>query len=245
MATVTERDAAAMLDIVAEGATATGTEGFPSIVLTRLARLIPSDALAGYQEVDVSQPGCRLVARVEITGHEDPPSVIEASHLFCRQNPMRDPIRAREQRVLRLSDFYGKRELARLDFYREVWRPVGVDDCLRLWLPAPPGRAYVLFLERGGRAYGDRDRTLLELLRPHLIRMRLNAELRRRANGGSGLTEREHEVLGWIERGKTNAEVAAILHVSPHTVRKHVENIFDKLGVSTRTAAVARVRDGA
>jgi DNA-binding CsgD family transcriptional regulator len=55
-----------------------------------------------------------------------------------------------------------------------------------------------------------------------------------------GLTARESQVLSWVARGKTNPEVAEILWVSPTTVRKHLENVYAKLGVHTRTAAVAR-----
>jgi DNA-binding CsgD family transcriptional regulator len=54
------------------------------------------------------------------------------------------------------------------------------------------------------------------------------------------LTAREQEVLAWVARGKTNAQVAALLWLAPSTVRKHLENIYAKLGVNTRTAAVAR-----
>lgn len=54
------------------------------------------------------------------------------------------------------------------------------------------------------------------------------------------LTTREREVLAWVARGKTNAEIARLLWLAPSTVRKHLENIYAKLGVSTRTAAVAR-----
>ena len=54
------------------------------------------------------------------------------------------------------------------------------------------------------------------------------------------LTAREREILGWVAHGKTNPEIAEILWVSPSTVRKHLENIYAKLGVHTRTAAVTR-----
>lgn len=57
-----------------------------------------------------------------------------------------------------------------------------------------------------------------------------------------GLTQRELEVLLEAERGKTNEEIAAALFISPATVKKHFQNIFPKLGVSNRTAAVARLR---
>jgi CheY-like chemotaxis protein/DNA-binding CsgD family transcriptional regulator len=64
-----------------------------------------------------------------------------------------------------------------------------------------------------------------------------------------GLTFREAEVLMWVARGKTNCEVGTILGCSPRTVNKHLEHIFEKLGVCTRAAAVAvvmqRMRTGA
>lgn len=58
-----------------------------------------------------------------------------------------------------------------------------------------------------------------------------------------GLTFRETEVLMWIARGKTNRDVGQILGSSPRTVNKHLENAFAKLGVETRSAAVALVLD--
>jgi len=54
------------------------------------------------------------------------------------------------------------------------------------------------------------------------------------------LTAREREVLAWVARGKTNSEIARLLWLAPSTVAKHLENIYSKLGVKTRTAAVAR-----
>ncbi len=56
-----------------------------------------------------------------------------------------------------------------------------------------------------------------------------------------GLTAREAEVLDWVVAGKTNRDIALILDISPRTVTKHLEHIFVKLGVETRTAAVGRV----
>ena len=56
--------------------------------------------------------------------------------------------------------------------------------------------------------------------------------------GRLGLSKREAEVLYWISQGKGNADIACILNVSVGTVKKHVANIFDKLGVKTRVAAV-------
>jgi len=59
---------------------------------------------------------------------------------------------------------------------------------------------------------------------------------------GTRLTPRETEVLVWVARGHTNKEVAAILGVSHHTIRTQLEHVFEKLGVHTRTGAVARAQ---
>ena len=54
-----------------------------------------------------------------------------------------------------------------------------------------------------------------------------------------GLTLRESEVLYWVVKGKTNRDIGDILGTSPRTVTKHLEHVFEKLGVETRTAAAA------
>lgn len=54
------------------------------------------------------------------------------------------------------------------------------------------------------------------------------------------LTARETEVLYWLARGKTNRDIGEILEMSPRTVSKHLEHIYEKLGVETRAAATAR-----
>ncbi len=73
-----------------------------------------------------------------------------------------------------------------------------------------------------------------------LIRRIGHASLRPSTHGE--LTAREREVLQWVAAGKTNAQIADILSASPRTIGKHLENIYTKLGVETRTAAVNRGR---
>ena len=55
----------------------------------------------------------------------------------------------------------------------------------------------------------------------------------------AALTPRETEVLSWLAKGKTNRDIADILGMSPRTVNKHLEHVFEKLGVETRAAAAA------
>lgn len=54
-----------------------------------------------------------------------------------------------------------------------------------------------------------------------------------------GLTEREAEVLLWISRGKANREISEILGISPRTVNKHLEQVFEKMGIENRASAAA------
>jgi transcriptional regulator EpsA len=60
-------------------------------------------------------------------------------------------------------------------------------------------------------------------------------------SGLYGLSVREFEILSWVKMGKTNAEIASILKISPYTIKNHLQNIFRKLGVCNRLGAVAKL----
>lgn len=77
---------------------------------------------------------------------------------------------------------------------------------------------------------------LLALLRPHLHEAYLDAEGRRRKT--PELTPRQWDLLHLLAAGHTNAQIARRLNLSQGTVRKHLENIYNKLQVSNRTTAV-------
>ncbi|NUZ06284.1 response regulator transcription factor [Piscinibacter koreensis] len=99
---------------------------------------------------------------------------------------------------------------------------------------APPGRtrgARTLVARRLGSVGLGEDMWLLGV-------QRADVQLSSRVLEAS-LTPRETEVLSWIAKGKTNRDVAEILGMSPRTVNKHLERVFEKLGVETRAAAAA------
>jgi DNA-binding CsgD family transcriptional regulator len=86
-----------------------------------------------------------------------------------------------------------------------------------------------LFL-RQQHAFGERNTVLLLDL--------FKGKGEERSRQYRGLTAREREVLLWLTRGKSNAEIATILGIKVATVSKHLERIYPKLGVESRSAAI-------
>jgi DNA-binding CsgD family transcriptional regulator len=146
--------------------------------------------------------------------------------------------------ITKISDFYSARQWHGTGMYADFYRPLGMEHDLSLSLPAPghaagPGRTVRLFLLRGpGSDFSERDRALLALLRPHLHQAYLDAEQRRL--GTPQLTPRQRDLLRLVAAGYTNAQIARRLALAEGTVRKHLENIYGRLQVSSRTAAVTR-----
>jgi DNA-binding NarL/FixJ family response regulator len=96
----------------------------------------------------------------------------------------------------------------------------------------------LVFFRSSGPDFSERDRALLTLLRPHLHEAFLDAERRRR--GIPDLTARQWDLLRLVAAGATNAQIARRLGISEGTVRTHMENIFARLQVSSRAAAITR-----
>ena len=63
------------------------------------------------------------------------------------------------------------------------------------------------------------------------------------ARAALGISTREYEVLRELAAGRSNKEIAALLHVSPNTVKTHVARLYDKLEARRRTDAVAKARE--
>ena len=147
--------------------------------------------------------------------------------------------------VTRITDFYSARQWHSTGMYTDCVRLQGFEHCLMLCLPegprrtAGPGRHVRMYLNRGpGPDFSERDRAVLMLLRPHLDQAYLDAE--RRRHPIPQLTPRQTDLLRLLAVGHTNTQIARRLGISEGTVRTHLENIYARLGVSSRTAAVTR-----
>lgn len=313
---------------------------------TVLPKLIPSDWLS-YNEVDLENPANTLtILRPE--GDPRFPPVVARFRELVHQNPL--IIRQLETpnfSVHKISDFITQEAFHRLELYQEVYRPLGVEYQIAATIRLDPNHITAFALANRQADYTERDRALLEMLRPHLVvafnnlalasesRTNLDAvalalhemsaatimvdsqhrilyhtgpglqwidvtspgilpvnisrwlnqpaanrpcqimslvsyagEIHIRAVPTSsperrllvltrenappsfpasmsdfGLSPRQSEVAGWICQGKTNAEIAIILGLSPRTVQKHIEHIFEKMGVGSRMALAALLNE--
>ena len=145
---------------------------------------------------------------------------------------------ATESAVKQVTNYLGHGSLRGNRLPESLWRwikqqevaPRGKDDVLLRRSP--------LVLEREGkrlviRLVSDLDQSLL-LLEEHPTTMQLQSLV------PFGLSPREAQVLDWVAQGKTNKEIGVILELSPRTVQKHLEHIYQKIYVESRTAAAAK-----
>ena len=171
-------------------------------------------------------------------GQEDDDQAFWAHYWDC--DPCSYPDRSGDLRsVTKISDFYSARQWHGTGMYRDHFRGQ-VEHEMMVCLPAGPGRSVRLIFFRGaGADFTERDRGLLALLRPHLHEAYRVAERRRRGDTLE-LTPRQRELLHLVADGYTNAQIGRRLGLSEATVRKHLENIFARLRVTNRTAAVIK-----
>ncbi len=328
-----------------------GPEGFAQWAVEAIPRIVGSE-LTSFNTMALSVPRASFVTTPEL---EDADQRMAEFAALMHQHPcIRHVAQTGDHGTVKISDFLSAKRFHQLDLYQRFHKDLGVEDQMGFMLDVPGREEVAIALARPRRSFTERDRRMLELLRPHVSqayrRARSMARLRRalheragsaegsegvclieltatgrvvgasrrglrwlhrffdgfdrwpdrapralvewvRARGGSpagpgatlgrrrggerllirvigtdgaggvtlalqrrsrrataevsrrlGLTAREVQVLRAIEAGLENVEVAAALGVSPRTVEKHLQNVYEKLGVRSRTAAVARLR---
>jgi DNA-binding CsgD family transcriptional regulator len=250
---LSSRDLRAVLDTLRSvGEACTGTDDFARRGVARLPRLVGSD-LTTLVVCDLDR-GHRTVVPSELVSRRE----IEVFDRHFYEHPL---VRAHGRNpaavTKRVDDCQAPAEFRRSPLYNDYYRPIRIEHVMAL--PIHVDRRFLVsfVFNRSGSAFADRDRDLAEVMRPHLANLyRLGVAIEKtRAlpadapfdrtgapvdRAAAPLTPREREVLDWVAAGKTNRDVAAILGASPRTVEKHLERIYEKLGVETRTAAVMR-----
>jgi DNA-binding CsgD family transcriptional regulator len=243
-----QADLRAVLDFLADVDDLDDEAPYSAALLGHLGRLVPN-AVASYQEAD-------LCARRFVTIISDDREDDDGDDLYWALGPC--PIadyRARtgDLTSIRMSDVIGRTRWHDLSLYREYFRPFAIESAVDLGLEATRGwsRSVVLLRERDDPDFSDRDRAVLESLRPHLRAREARAALRHALlvaplstarwpdDSEPQLTARQREIISLVADGKTNAEIAAVLWVTPATVKKHLETVYERLGVGNRAAAAA------
>jgi DNA-binding CsgD family transcriptional regulator len=234
---LSESDLRALLAIVSDHRGEDPGDGLPMSMLWHLMTQVPSDCVSFFG-LDSREREIWFGQDVPGDAGGDDLDAFWEHYWDCR--PCSYPDQSGDVRsVTQNSDFYSAREWHATGMYSDYFRPVGFEHELMLCLPGAPGRTVRLMFFRGrGRDFSERDRALLALLRPHLLEAYADAELHRRSV--PALTPRQWDLLRLVAAGCTNSQIARRRGLSEATVRKHLENIYSRLQVSSRTAAVTR-----
>jgi DNA-binding CsgD family transcriptional regulator len=250
MGDVTSQELRRALDVLhALGEACDGSAEFARDGVALLPRLIPADVVTlsvcdldgGRRSVVTNEPGA-------IPAY----ALAAFDHHFHEHPLVREHGRNLAAVTRRISDLVASADFRRTGLYNDYYRAVRIEHVMAVPIHVDPRFLVSFVLNRSGADFADRERDLAEILRPHLAnlyRLGVAIERPREARDDAAveaaharLTAREREVLDWVAAGKTNRDIATILGASARTVEKHLERVYEKLGVETRTAAAMRWR---
>ena len=124
----------------------------------------------------------------------------------------------------------------------------GIKTCLSAGVRGANGTCTYFAFSNFDAKQAHKLRLLLDILVPHFhlgyLRCTTPREQPELVQQDSALSKREEEILRWVAAGKTNWEISVILHVSLNTIKFHLKNIFQKLGVENRWSAIAYWQHG-
>lgn len=191
-----------VLQFLGELASIETEEPFPPELLAELRRLVPCDCIT-FCELDRVRE--LHLGSVDFPGSDWEPTPctyweIRHEHPVCRHHEVSGDFRA-----LKLSDFMSRKELHASRIYADWFRPCGTEYLMTVGLDSPLSHTKVFLFDRtGGRDFTERDRAVLDLLRPHLARRYVQSQAQRHAR----------EALALLERG----EVAVVLLKPPDRI---------------------------
>jgi DNA-binding CsgD family transcriptional regulator len=241
MTRLDRRDYEAVLSFLEEAHAVEEPAPFTPHLLDRLASLAHCE-LATFFEF---APGTNLITVYVPCSKEDPQwRGVDDPWWTCTRSVELRRWKARDTGPIVLADVFPRRLRVDPDFNLN-YEQYGVADEIGVSLDRD--RRWTAEVGVFGiRDFGERERLILQLLQPHLAALYRAAKLRRRLGPASDaarlLTRREREVMAHVSNGLTNAEIARALVIEPSTVCKHLEHVFEKLGVGSRTAALAKLR---
>src|SRR5262245_28675074 len=243
---MTDTDVRDLLGVFERCRPAAADDIFYADVLAGVRELIPCDDIS-FQLMDVSEQRLRVlcvtdegVERSETVGRTD-----EFLELFWQEFWEEDgcagPLATGDYTtLLHQAEQWGERSYADTPLGSQ-FAALGLKD--EVLVPMAPlggtDRRLLLFRDEGSPLFSEREKAMLALARPHVAE--LHARRDRELRGEPNLTPRQWEVLRRVATGASNTQIARDLGLSEAIVRKHLENVFLRLDVQSRTEAVARV----
>ena len=167
-------------------------QAFPHHILSGLPKLVRSE-ITTYNEFDSR--------RARVTRLWDPPDADfpDSKKIFerhIREHPViAHRVRTNDGQALTLSDFLTRNQFHRLALYNEFYRRLGVEYVISVVIPARPPALVAVPLNRGRQDFSERERSLLNVLQPHLVQAYRNAEAPTRTEQELTLRRRMHYLL--------------------------------------------------
>jgi DNA-binding CsgD family transcriptional regulator len=192
-------------------------------------------------------PATRRTTMVEV--RESVPRVTQEMKLQMESGILEHPFASYfmgtgDPTALKLSDFFSGAQLRNSPMYQEFYRRWEIELILSVGVSSRISDVAAMNLVRRGKDFTERDRLMMNLLKPHVDLACSNAERATSSRASDArrladyaLSARETEAARWLAQGKTNPEIAIILGASVRTVEKHVAKIIEKIGVENRTSA--------
>lgn len=259
MSELSVEDYRCLLDAIRIVHEQTDLERLPQVMLDVVEKLIPCEHLTFNELHPAQRRAASFFNTPELTAAAS--SYMPVFERYMPQHPVLKHYRegqltGEKPDVRKISDFLPAKAWQRAPLYAECLRHL--DTEFQIILPIEMGQdvAVGIAICRKTTDFSERDRQLLQELMPHMTsayrdnlqRLRIRRLFDPRSDIQSiaallklGLTTRQAQVLCCLIQGKTTAEIAAALSCSPRTVHKHMEQLFARLRVQTRSGAVATV----
>jgi DNA-binding CsgD family transcriptional regulator len=224
------------------------SDDYPNRVITLVSSLI-SVGSCSYNHLDGSKALAYEIQPAEVLAFPDSYALFE---LHLPEHPVLSYVQATgDGSACRVSDVVSDRTFRSLGLYREFYRPAEVDYQLAFLVPYAAGGEIAVALNRKGRDFSAEERDVLDLLRPHVAQAAAIAALLSQpvpanfteTGEGPRLTLRQQRILRLVADGYADREVGRVLGISTRTVHAHLQRIYRALDVTSRTEALARLRE--
>jgi DNA-binding CsgD family transcriptional regulator len=176
-----QRDLEASLSYLRELYTQRDLESFKHYILTTIGSVVPSESVIYVDpsvSVTVDDPAGGASAWEAEPAFSSPglTEIVELHGSYIDENPLINHYRRTlDGQAVKISDFLTQSEFRRLGLYNDIFRRVGLDQWMTIVLPHGPLAATAVSLGRSGKDFSERNRLLLNLLRPHLLQAYDNA----------------------------------------------------------------------